>query len=97
MDPGEHLPEAELTMTFKFSVEDLVRLQSSLETVPSKRQNRNKSGRAGRRAYNSRQALQAVGGFSQDFKASLAKDGAALCIVVDHRRGYRADGSLNRL
>jgi len=65
-------------------------------SIPSKRSNRNKSGRAGRRMYNGRRTLNAVGGFARDADAIYADADTEMCVVVDPRKGYMPDGTLNR-
>jgi hypothetical protein len=65
-------------------------------SVPSKRQNRNRSGRAGRRMYNGLQTVQSVGGYASPLNAIYAPSDKELCVVVDPRTGYKPDGTPNR-
>ena len=73
----------------------LQRAQASLE-APSKRQNRNRSGRASRRTYNGQRTLQAVGGRTTWWAAALADEGAPLCKVVQEMVGRTEGGQLKR-
>lgn len=61
--------------------------------VPSKRANKNRSGRAGRKAYQGRKWASAVGGTTDLWKAVTAPADAELCKVVDPRRGFTNEGT----
>ena len=61
--------------------------------APSKRQVKNASGLAGRKAHNARKAQSAVGGFKSDVQAALADADTLMCKVVDDERGRKADGT----
>lgn len=65
-------------------------------TDPSKRRNKQHSGRAGRRMYNGLQTIQAVGGYANDIDAIYAPSDKELCVVVDPRVGYNDAGEPNR-
>lgn len=65
--------------------------------APSKRSVKNKSGRAGRKAYNGRQTLARVGGVSSTMAAIYAPADRNLCVVVPHDVGWKANGDPNRL
>jgi hypothetical protein len=65
--------------------------------APSKRYNRNTSGRASRRQLRGQARLQAVGGMSNLTKAMLAPADTKLCRIVDPRTGWKVDGSPQRL
>jgi len=54
---------------FSIRLSDGTIVQAKNETVPSRRSNKNNSGRAGRRAYNGQQTLAAVGGRASDVAA----------------------------
>lgn len=58
-------------------------------SVPSRNQNRIRSGKAGRRMYNGRQILDSIGGYSSDLKAIYAGEGKELCRVVPMETGMR--------
>lgn len=67
------------------------------DTTPvSKRQNRNRSGRAGRRMYNGLRTVQAVGGYAEEMRAIYAPSEKEMCVVVDPRTGWNSDGTPNR-
>lgn len=57
--------------------------------APSRRANKNRSGRAGRKAYNGRKWVQAVGGTSDMARAMYAPADKELCKVVPGDTGYR--------
>lgn len=58
-------------------------------SVPSRSQNRIASGKASRRASNTRASLSAVGGYSSDLRAIFAGEGKELCRVVPMETGMR--------
>lgn len=64
--------------------------------TPSRRSNKNKSGRALNKAHNSRKALLKVGGYSNNIQAIYAPPGEALCITVPHSVGWLPDGKPRR-
>jgi len=67
-----------------------------LTGAPSKRQIKHRSGRAGRRMYRNQQWLRSVGGYANMLDAIAAPPDKELCVVVDSRRGFKADGTPNR-
>ena len=60
----------------------ILNINENVNTPPSKRQIRDKSGRAGRRAWNSRRQAAAVGGYADDRQAIYAPADKELCVVV---------------
>jgi hypothetical protein len=62
--------------------------------MPSKRQNKNKSGRTGRRQYNANQTIRRVGGIANDTKAIYygydngTTNYAPLCVVVSKNKHF---------
>lgn len=65
--------------------------------APTRNNNRAASGRASRRTMRGQAVLQAVGGFTNDANAIYAPPDHHMCVVVDHSKGRKADGTLNRL
>ena len=63
--------------------------------TPSTRQNKNKSGRAARKAYRGRNWSASVGGFNNDMTAIHADRFEEMCVVVPDWKGRKADGSVN--
>lgn len=61
--------------------------------VPSRRANKNKSGRASRKAHNGNRSLQGVGGFRNTVQAIYAPGDHKMCVVVDSSRGWNPDGT----
>lgn len=53
------------------------------DVIPSKRQNKNISGRQGRKTWNARRAEQAVGGMRDSNRAIAMPVGYEMCVVVD--------------
>jgi hypothetical protein len=66
-------------------------------SAPSRRSNKNHSGRTGRKAHNGRKALQKVGGSSNLIKAIYAPADKNLCVVVPMETGWLPNGQPNRL
>ena len=65
-------------------------------SAPSKRQVRNKSGKAGRRTYNGQMVLARVGGYGSTMEAIYAPAGTELCVVVPDSMGRLSDGTPRR-
>jgi hypothetical protein len=72
-----------VTITPLSSIADLVRLYSTTTSIPSKRSNKNKSGRRGLKQFRSAQTLQAVGGFTDDIKAIAAPADHHMCVTYE--------------
>ena len=66
-------------------------------SVPSRRQVKNASGRSGRKAYAGRQALARVGGYKNTVEAIYAPADKELCVVVPMSVGWKSNGEPNRL
>jgi len=56
--------------------------------TPSRKSTKVRSGRQGRKQYNSRITLQKVGGFSSALQAIAAPADHEMCVVVPHGTGY---------
>ena len=65
--------------------------------TPSRRSNKARSGRAGRKTYQGQKAVSKVGGFTRDEDAMYAPADHEMCVVVDSRRGWKTNGDPNRL
>ena len=65
--------------------------------APSRRYNKNTSGRASRKQANGLRSQQAVGGMKNLTKAMLAPADAKLCRIVPNSTGWKVDGSPQRL
>lgn len=63
--------------------------------APSKRSNKNTSGRQGRKTWNARRTETAVGGYNNDAKAIYASPNKELCVVVTDKRTYTDSPGMN--
>jgi hypothetical protein len=82
------------TMAFDLGT-TLQRELASLST-PSRRSNKNHSGRSLRKSANGAEWLARVGGRSSDTAAIYAPADAHLCVVVPATVGWNADGTPRR-
>lgn len=61
--------------------------------TPSKRANKNRSGRSGRKAYQGRKMIAAVGGYRENESAIFAEANTEMCHVVPTATtGWMPDG-----
>lgn len=79
-----------------FDVHSFLQRELAKPTSPSRRSNKNKSGRAGRRAWNGQRNLSSVGGYSNAVQAIYAPADKELCVVVPMETGWLPDGRPNR-
>jgi len=75
---------------------DTLTRMMELASAPSKRSNKHRSGRSGRKQYSASRELQKVKGFVRHMDAIFAPADQELCHIVDHRVGYTTSGDLNR-
>jgi hypothetical protein len=66
------------------------------QTTPSRKSNKVKSGRSGRKSYNGQKALAAVGGRRNTTDAIYAPPETHLCKVVSSDVGWNEDGTPRR-
>lgn len=66
------------------------------QSVPSRKSNRVKSGRSGRKAYNGQKTLAAVGGLRSTAAAIYAPADYEMCKVVSSDVGWNIDGTPRR-
>lgn len=68
-----------------FDVKDFIAGWSTQRPTgaPSRRSNKSRSGRAGRKQANGQRALQRVGGYRDPLRAIYAPDGHQLCVASD--------------
>lgn len=80
-----------------FDLQSFLTRQLATSETPSRRTNKNQSGRSGRKRYSSQQTLRAVGGYANQVQAIFAPPAQELCVVVPTAHvGWLPDGRPRR-